>query len=741
MRWPRAVDSVRRRAPGVDASLSRERFADTDRWFWITSSLGSFTLVVYLATAIPTYGWAPFLLSGLTTLAAPLGRIGGRQVPERQYALGHAAWIVTFGVAAAMAGGAHSFVLPLIVAYTLGFFSRLGPRAATTYALSAYGLAIVPVLVSDWRGFVDSPWLLLSCTLGMLSMTIFAAQMAASELHQRGAATIDQLTGLLNRRGLEERMTELAQQAAVIGPDTPIAVIVADLDHFKVINDTNGHPRGDDVLRDVAYIMRTTLRRFELIYRVGGEEFLVVLPGHDASAAADAAELIRTALESGRPGGLHVTISMGVAASAAEGVDIRELPERCRRGALRREGRRSQPSRRRAGAARPGRWARSVRGDARLAPPPERATARGLRPAGVLGRRGRRCGVRAGLVEEPPHPERGRLQVLADDNDGARRTDRDGGDALAPVGVRRVQLVPLAAIRHGCWVEGHGQRELAQGRLLALLVHRVVRVGRAVDEAVLDEHEITFVEPTLEHELGDHVRARLEPVASAERAVSERLDPGRRRRLVLDVDGDQHPVHAVGQRAEHPPRRPRVLRAVRSDLDGRVLGDGLELVPDPGVELCDSPGQRNTVAQRLSHGAGRVDPSRVLRPVPHQADECTWSELEDVLQLRQRRDRSLPSGRPTSGLPERQRRDGDRRATLGQTLGQPVETEPLGLDCGPERLGEAFCRSRAVGRGSRVVRRRVHQGSTLTAGGGSSGRSCGTGARSCHRREPTPGPC
>lgn len=71
------------------------------------------------------------------------------------------------------------------------------------------------------------------------------------------------------------------------------------------------------MLRDVAYILRKELRRFELAYRMGGEEFLVVLPGYDSAAAAHAAERIRAAIEAARPGGVDVTISMGVAVGRA----------------------------------------------------------------------------------------------------------------------------------------------------------------------------------------------------------------------------------------------------------------------------------------------------------------------------------------------------------------------------------------------------------------------------------------
>ena len=62
----------------------------------------------------------------------------------------------------------------------------------------------------------------------------------------------------------------------------PVSLVLLDLDRFKRVNDTHGHERGDTVLRDVAYEIRKSLRSFELVYRIGGEEFLVLLPGRGA---------------------------------------------------------------------------------------------------------------------------------------------------------------------------------------------------------------------------------------------------------------------------------------------------------------------------------------------------------------------------------------------------------------------------------------------------------------------------
>ena len=306
-------------------ALAGERYLASNRWFWISSTIGTAAITALLLAAIPTYGWVPFLVMGVPAILGSLGHVIGSALSERTYALCHVGWLGGVGVSASFAGGADSFVLALLPVMVLGFFGRLRPMVAVGYSWAGFLLACVPVLVSDWDGFLRSPWLLGACAAGLASLTPMAAQMAAGELHHRGEATIDQLTGLLNRRGLNERITELRQQALVIGDDTPMAVLAGDLDQFKLINDTYGHARGDDVLRDVAYIIRKQLRRFELAYRTGGEEFLVLLPGHDAAAAALVAESIRGAIEAGSPGGLTATISIGVASCPAARQDHTEL--------------------------------------------------------------------------------------------------------------------------------------------------------------------------------------------------------------------------------------------------------------------------------------------------------------------------------------------------------------------------------------------------------------------------------
>jgi diguanylate cyclase (GGDEF) domain len=99
----------------------------------------------------------------------------------------------------------------------------------------------------------------------------------------------------------------------------PVAVIVGDIDHFKSVNDAHGHPKGDVVLREVAYIIRSQLRAFDPAYRLGGEEFVTLLLGERAVDAVALAERIRRAVCDKPIAGLSVTISFGVSASGAGG--------------------------------------------------------------------------------------------------------------------------------------------------------------------------------------------------------------------------------------------------------------------------------------------------------------------------------------------------------------------------------------------------------------------------------------
>ena len=131
----------------------------------------------------------------------------------------------------------------------------------------------------------------------------------------------DALTGLLNHRASHERLrASLDQRDAV-------AVVLLDLDHFKVINDTLGHAEGDRVLRACAERLRSVVRADDVVGRMGGEEFVIILPGADAEAAEDCAERARAAIAELTVRGRPLAASAGVAASPVDGDEAAVLLE------------------------------------------------------------------------------------------------------------------------------------------------------------------------------------------------------------------------------------------------------------------------------------------------------------------------------------------------------------------------------------------------------------------------------
>ena len=146
--------------------------------------------------------------------------------------------------------------------------------------------------------------------------------------HLAHLATEDPLTRLLNRRGLDDAL-QLSMAAAARHRHST-AVIMADIDHFKSINDSFGHETGDRVIQQVARILERMCRSSDVVARTGGEEFLLVLPNTDLEAARVLAERIRVTIgehpllvEQQR---IPVTISLGVAATLGE-VDLDDLYE------------------------------------------------------------------------------------------------------------------------------------------------------------------------------------------------------------------------------------------------------------------------------------------------------------------------------------------------------------------------------------------------------------------------------
>jgi diguanylate cyclase (GGDEF)-like protein len=305
----------------------RERLLDMERRVRPYRIGCYLTLLLACVALAPDIGWwwAAPLTFGLVAFAVADRFMLGSAHPEVWIASAWGALPLLLGAALIGTGGAAS---PLVVwfaipAVTLGArFERRGMVIGTAYLIAVFLLSAVapdPALALEHRQT------LITTAALVLSVVILSGALADSDRIYRRRSTLDPLTGLFNRNALEQRLTELDRQPSNPEEGLSHALLLCDLDHFKRVNDRLGHAAGDAVLQDVAYTMRASLRAGDSIYRVGGEEILVILPGADREAAIEISERLRLDVRERRPVGVQITVSIGVAVSEPDLVDSEDL--------------------------------------------------------------------------------------------------------------------------------------------------------------------------------------------------------------------------------------------------------------------------------------------------------------------------------------------------------------------------------------------------------------------------------
>lgn len=283
-------------------------------------------LGVGFAISVPWLGWWPVVLVvvQVTVYALLKPLIAASTRPEYPIAFVVVLAQVLIAVSVALTGASQS---PLLLVFLLGIVG-LPARFGTTRVVAA-GLLLTEVLIFgatagvEPSAFAAHPAMVIVTAAASFGLVAFAHALMQAESQKRSESIVDSLTGLPNRRGLEVRFEDLRADARRTG--TPLALLLCDLDLFKAVNDLHGHQRGDAVLVEAAQAIHRSLRSTEQVYRVGGEEFLVLVPGCDLNSAVPVAERIRAAIESAQPGGLSVTASVGLDAAAGEDVDFDEL--------------------------------------------------------------------------------------------------------------------------------------------------------------------------------------------------------------------------------------------------------------------------------------------------------------------------------------------------------------------------------------------------------------------------------
>jgi diguanylate cyclase (GGDEF)-like protein len=300
--------------------MDRERMLDMERRLAPVRKATIGILGLGLIVCGPWLGWwtlAPLALAAFGfRIAEP--HTEGSERPEYWMFAAWAATEIAIAVAVGLSGGPTTptmawFAIPVVTLSAR--FSLRGVLAGLGFTLA---LMITVGLVTAADAILHDPTLLIAPVALVAAVAMLSTALMRSDLEHRNEAVIDPLTGMLNRNALASRVAELAQQSELSGE--PVGLILADLDHFKQVNDSLGHAIGDAVLKDVAYVLRKELRAFDLAYRLGGEEFLILLPGADVDQTRALAEQLREAVSARSVGGgVDVTLSLGVSASGRGG--------------------------------------------------------------------------------------------------------------------------------------------------------------------------------------------------------------------------------------------------------------------------------------------------------------------------------------------------------------------------------------------------------------------------------------
>lgn len=215
---------------------------------------------------------------------------------------------------------------PLLLTWPVTFAAAVLSARVAWITAGVAGVAFA-VLASLSRG-VDGLvlWIETAASLAVVCGMVVRVQNESLRLREALArlARTDPLTGLINRRGFDEALAREHARRHRGGP--PSALLLVDIDHFKRVNDTWGHPAGDETLRLLGDLLGSTFRATDVVGRIGGEEFAVLLVDCEPQEAADRARGLCDAVRTRARGWEHpITVSVGVAASLEHAATPREL--------------------------------------------------------------------------------------------------------------------------------------------------------------------------------------------------------------------------------------------------------------------------------------------------------------------------------------------------------------------------------------------------------------------------------
>jgi diguanylate cyclase (GGDEF)-like protein len=200
-----------------------------------------------------------------------------------------------------------------------------GPLRREVLLAAAVGLGLLWLgVVAAAASGIQGPPLLVPSGIGLLGTAVLLPLAHRQQMTKlQGLAATDALTGLTNHRGFQEILAAELERARRAG--RPVALVTLDLDNFKEVNDSHGHPYGDEVLRAVGDSLARVVRDTDTAARVGGEEFALLLPGTDSEGAYRIAERAREAVAQVAAPDLTLTCSAGIAAYPVDAQDASSL--------------------------------------------------------------------------------------------------------------------------------------------------------------------------------------------------------------------------------------------------------------------------------------------------------------------------------------------------------------------------------------------------------------------------------
>jgi diguanylate cyclase (GGDEF)-like protein len=274
-------------------------------------SVASAGLGVTLLVCVPWLGWLPlaFYVVSMVQVLTLDRRIARSSRPENAIAFSLVFTVGTIAAGVPVTGGPASPLMGWLVLPAALMASRFRRVVVIVGCLWCLLVLAGATVAFDADAFRRDPTMLMVTGALLLGVAACSLALSENEMQFRLESRFDHLTGLLNRSALATRMADLDNTAG------RVALVLFDIDLFKRINDVHGHDHGDEVLKQTAQVlMRESRSAADQVYRLGGEEFAVVLPDSSLDEAVRVAQRLREAVARSRPGGLDVTMSAGVCA-------------------------------------------------------------------------------------------------------------------------------------------------------------------------------------------------------------------------------------------------------------------------------------------------------------------------------------------------------------------------------------------------------------------------------------------